>query len=337
MAIPPLPTDPIFILGISQRSGTNFLFDLLCLHPDCGAPSKKWEDFLLHKSDLLVPFVDSVYAGWRRWGTDQRIEYLLYEHLGNGLISVLASQIKEKRLVTKTPSVRNLSYFFKLFPHAYLLILVRDGRAVAESRVKSFGENYEFAIRNWADGADAILKFIESAHTSQSRYLIVRYEDLCNNLDDEMRRVLAFVGLDAEQYDFNAATNMPVRGSSVFHGEGRSSYHWNPVQKAPDFNPVARSRHWTASLHERFNWITGDKLKRLGYEEMTYKQKEWVRMWRNTALDIAWQLREFAQSTVRRAKNILKSIFGADRMSRCRRYVLKAVNVTLRPGRALLK
>ena len=53
---------PIFILGISQRSGTNFLFDLLCLHPDCGAPSIKWEDFLVDKSDLLVRYVSSVYS-----------------------------------------------------------------------------------------------------------------------------------------------------------------------------------------------------------------------------------------------------------------------------------
>ena len=32
-----LTEEPIFILGISQRSGTNFVSDLLALHPDCDA------------------------------------------------------------------------------------------------------------------------------------------------------------------------------------------------------------------------------------------------------------------------------------------------------------
>ncbi len=38
--------DPIFILGISERSGTNFLFHLLCLHPDCDPGGPIWENYL---------------------------------------------------------------------------------------------------------------------------------------------------------------------------------------------------------------------------------------------------------------------------------------------------
>ena len=39
--------NPIFILGITPRSGTNFLQDILCFHPDCGAGPVR-EYFLLH-------------------------------------------------------------------------------------------------------------------------------------------------------------------------------------------------------------------------------------------------------------------------------------------------
>ena len=194
-----LSAGPIFIAGISQRSGTNFLYDLLRLHPDCGGPGTNWEDSSLSRADHLVRYVEIVAGGWRRHGADAGVEDLLYEHLGNGIISVLSSQVKGKRLITKGPFVRNLNYFFKLFPRAYLLILVRDGRAVVESRVKTFGESYETAMRYWADAADTILRFNQMARGSQLNYLTVKYEDLCNNLENELRRILAFLGLDQEQ------------------------------------------------------------------------------------------------------------------------------------------
>jgi hypothetical protein len=314
-------TDPIFILGISQRSGTNFLFDLLCLHPDCAAPATNWEDFLVAKSDLLVEYVNSVYSGWRRRGTSQEVEDLLYEHLGNGLISVLSSRVKEKRLVTKTPSVRNLNYFFKLFPRAYLLLLVRDGRAVVESRVKTFGEKYETAMRIWADGANDIVRFNQSADGSSSKYLIVRYEDLYNNLDAELRRIFVFLGLEADRYDFNAAVNMPVRGSSVFHGQGEKGVHWKPVAKTSAFAPLSRWSHWNRSVHERFNWIAGEQQTRLGYQGSQPKP-DWLfwLIW-NQGMDAKWQLMRVLLSLVSFIKNTLKWAFGARTMSKVRDFV----------------
>jgi hypothetical protein len=318
------PKDPIFILGISQRSGTNFLFDLLRLHPDCGVPSVKWEDFLLDKSDLLVRYVSSIFPGWRRRGTDQEVENLFYEHLGNGLISLLASRVKEKRVVTKTPSVRNLEYFFDFFPRAYLLILIRDGHAVVESRVRTFGENYETAMRRWAEGAETILRFLERSQRLNLNFSIVRYEDLWNEPERELRKIFSCVGLDADKYDFDAAINIPVRGSSSFHGKEEQRYHWTPVQKTADFKPLARASGWSRSTHERFSWIAGEKLAKLGYGEMTYERKlSWFL--RNRLLDLTWALKEFSKATVTLAKNSLKRIFGAERMSKYRRQVLGSV------------
>lgn len=137
--------EPIFIIGITQRCGTNFLYDLLRLHPDCGAPSLIWEDYLAANSDLLDSYVNSVSKLWAR-SLGDGLKDELYRHLGDGLISFLTEQIDTKRVLTKTPSIRNLGNFFKLFPHARLLILIRDGRAVVESSVKSFDEGYEANI-----------------------------------------------------------------------------------------------------------------------------------------------------------------------------------------------
>jgi hypothetical protein len=237
------------------------------------------------------------------------------------LLSVLASQVKEKRVVTKTPSVRNLNYFFKFFPRAYLLILVRDGRAVVESRVKTFGESYEAAMRKWAEGADEILRFDQTAKGSEFKYLIVRYEDVWNNLEEELRKILTFVGLPVDSFDFAAAANLPVRGSSVFRGEEKH-IHWKPVARTPAFDPLKRASHWNRSVHERFNWIAGQQQATLGYGQANAEKREFLSLLWNKAMDIRWQLIELSQAMLTIAKNILKSMFGAERMSKARRLVL---------------
>ena len=137
----PANRDPIFILGIAERSGTNFLLNLLLLHPDCGAPDPIWEDYLVHYADLLALYADSVFKRWKRIaGVETCLVDSLYQALGNGIVSSLASLTGERRLITKTPSVNNLGFFFKLFPRAHLLVLLRDGRSVVESSIQ-----YEFS------------------------------------------------------------------------------------------------------------------------------------------------------------------------------------------------
>ena len=336
MSTPSSSVEPIFIAGISQRSGTNFLYDLVRLHPDCGILPVNWEDYSLAHADYLVRYVEIVAGSWRRHGADAEVEDLLYEHLGNGIVSVLSSQIKGKRLVTKAPFVRNLTYFFKFFPRAYLLIMVRDGRAVVESRVKTFGETYEFATRIWANGADDILRFNQMASGSHLNCLTVKYEDLCNNLENELRTILDFLGLDRSKYDFATAINLPVRGSSVFRGTRPKEYHWDPVEKTREFNPIGRWNNWSRSKHERFNWIAGQQLVALGYEEKTFvKDRELLWAAWNKALDIRWQLRELFRSTVRLTKDALKWAFGTERMSRCRRQVLDTIKSIFNSRRAL--
>ena len=62
--------EPIFILGISQRSGTNFLSDLLALHPDCDATLIP-EDFFVAHADLLIKFANSLDRIWQHWKIDR--------------------------------------------------------------------------------------------------------------------------------------------------------------------------------------------------------------------------------------------------------------------------
>jgi protein-tyrosine sulfotransferase len=278
----PCADDPIFILGILPRSGTNFLFNLLRLHPDCGVTDPIWEDYVLEPSPLLMEYAQAVYNWWDAadppWAVDESYQARLCQHLGRGLISFLSSGSDKKRLLTKTPCVSNLDNFFKLFPNGYLLILVRDGRDLVESAVRSFGWDRDKTTRRWAAAAQTIQHFTEANRGQDLRCMIVRYEDLYADLDAELRRVLDFVNLDTASYDFSEAYDLPVYGSSEVT-KTEDSVHWRPMDRVEsDFNPIARWSGWNRRMHERFNWLAGHSLRALGYEEKTYEGRE--RSWR---------------------------------------------------------
>lgn len=282
----------IFVQGILSRSGTNFLHDLLILHPDCvRARSPITEDHLLRRADLLIKYANFLCNQWKRWTTDESLMDLFCRCLGNGAISFFSPQKdSDKRVVTKTASVDNLRYFFKLFPNSHLLILVRDGRSVVQSGLKTWNWNFEGAIRSWAKGAREILQFDQAHKNADFKYLIVRYEDLYKNPQEEIDRILSFLGLDTSTYDFDAAYHLPVRGSSQVSKDDRGVVHWKPIQKTKNFNPLARWNRWSRPMHERFNWIAETYLEQFGYEPTQFggNRLAWT-MW-NLLMDVKWLL-----------------------------------------------
>ena len=96
------PADPVFIHGILPRSGTNFLWDLLLLHPDCARAREPInEDMFLDHSNHLTAFVDNLRAGWDPvWGTfGDDLPDRLYAGIGEGLVSFLWAD-RSRRLLS---------------------------------------------------------------------------------------------------------------------------------------------------------------------------------------------------------------------------------------------
>jgi len=264
---------PIFIHGIFERSGTNYLAALLNLHPDCHL-SWLHENWLLSEYRSLVGYAGSMGELWRRdpaWQTPSDVEARLLRHLGNGLVSFL-SDSDGQRLVTKTPSVRGLETFFALFPSAYLLILVRDGRSVVESSTRSSGSDFGRVARWWAGAADRILRFDRENRGGDRRYRIVRYEDLVSDTENQMAEILRFLGLDLERYDFSRCQRLPVFGSSTTRdADGR--WKWQISPKPADLGSIERWSGWSRGQHERFNWIAGGRLEALGYTPVRFSAR----------------------------------------------------------------
>lgn len=318
-------TEIVFLLGIMGRSGTNFLEELLCMHPDCGALVPVREAYLLDYAYLLVDYVESVYKSWSpKWGCDESLKKRLLQFLGSGLTSFLISLTDEdwikgpwpslqediykivkpapKKLIVKTPSVKNLQ-LLSIFPQVKAIVLVRDGRSVVESGIRSFQWKFDKAAKIWGAAANILLENKRSG----TPFLLVKYEDIVRDLRTQMERILSYLELDSSTYDFRAAQNCPVRGSSVFRGAIKN-LHWSALPKEPTFNPLNRWKDWTRIKHERFNWIAGDSLDQLGYEPITYKHLQALYGLYNLSMDLKLFLTQQARQMYVHVRKSTQSI-----------------------------
>jgi hypothetical protein len=262
------------------------------------------EDFLLEHAGLLVAYTDAVRASWDpAWGPFTPTLMRDFRHaIGRGLTSFLWVD-RERRLVTKTPSVRNLDLFHTFFPDAQLLILMRDGRSVVQSCMDTFGWEFERATRMWRDGARAVARFIETTDTDDD-YRLLRYEDLLEGLRPTLSDTLRFLGLDPAVFDFASAERLPVRGSSFFFGDQHRRVHWEPVDRDVSFDPKERWRGWDAATLNRFNWLAGDELERFGYGPVAGR---WMvrDALKHRSLDGAWRAKIGSRRTAYRIRGVL--------------------------------
>src|SRR5579884_815877 len=227
-------TDPIYIVGVTQRSGTHYLYDLLVRHPQCRAALRRttwegsWEDHLLEYAPHLVRYVDLVTASNRFYDDSSR--RMLLRRIGGGIESFVCDidhdEGDDRRPVSKTPMSANVELAFELWETPSLLLLVRDPRAVVASALHTFGGAAETWIREWRRGAR---RFLQLQETHPEHCVLVRYEELFLDTEGTLRELFRRLDLDAP-YDFDALSDMPVRGSAQLGGARRAT-KWFPVQR----------------------------------------------------------------------------------------------------------
>ena len=97
---------PVLIFGLTPRTGTNYLWDLLRMHPACaGGREPIREDFFVEHAGRLDDFVREVRGRWDpAWTStvDEGTVAELHAALGAGLLTFLRTD-DERRLVTKNP------------------------------------------------------------------------------------------------------------------------------------------------------------------------------------------------------------------------------------------
>jgi len=198
---------PIFVIGCS-RSGTSIFTELFSRHKELANWSEAQQLFEL---DYYNPEIDHFKDHSSVNSADSvRIKVLL---------SLLLFVKRKRRLVNKNPqnSLR-IEYLIELFPDAFFIHLIRDGRDVVHSNYKKarkdqfrhlypFG-NFPKPIR-WKD----YLRFppltqyalqwrdlVEYVHSTgnrivSDRFIEAKYEDFCSDPHSLLRQIDIFCGL----------------------------------------------------------------------------------------------------------------------------------------------
>jgi hypothetical protein len=299
----------IYVAGVAPRSGTNYLFDLLSRHPSLG-PVLEGEDYFFYKLYYLRLFVSSIFSKWRsEWKIKEQTDPdELLSSLGEGLIQFLRKKAlrcdKESSIVlTKTPHPRNLFFFSSLLERGFLVILVRDGRAVTESARRTFDDTFDDAAHRWRRGASQVLSFIDEYGWSSGWHQVVTYEDLVRDTSGKLQLLLDEIGVDFEEYPSESLEETRVIGSSTF-GQEEGEVTWNTKRDDGTFNPLDRFSSWSDREHERFDWIAGDELRALGYSSSSVSSPTFTASLKNRVLDT----RRLPENLVRWSRSKVKTL-----------------------------
>jgi hypothetical protein len=237
---------PIFIIG-SGRSGTTILFKLLSIHPDvCWFSnymdmSPKHSIFAILNRSLdfpvigtwikksiitrkpLVVFPQPVeagniyhsYCGFAHSKKTTELDLTLeMENKFKNIIKNLLMYTKKSRFLSKqTANNQRIRIIQKLFPDAYYIHIIRDGRAVANSFfhvvwwenmeiwwlgytpkkwVKKGKYPIELCGLHWKHNIEEILK---NKHLFDNRYIEIQYEELVENTKNCINKITEFCEL----------------------------------------------------------------------------------------------------------------------------------------------
>lgn len=238
--------------------------DAVNVHPGVYPVQEIWEDFLLQNMHHLEQFVTGARSDWRTdWENLDEAASSLSRAVYGSCIQFLRAKSGAPdgaAALSKSPSLVNLELVDRL-PNTKTIVLLRDGRDVVASSMRTFGWSLGQSCQRWHEGAEIL-----AANLSPNPgFLLVHYEDLFRDLRTAMQRILDYVGLDASKYDFERALKLPVRGSSTFGTNDRQSVHWNPIPRSPEFQPIGRWTRWTPQQLELFEHSCGELNRELGY------------------------------------------------------------------------
>ncbi len=270
----------VVVLGVAPRSGTNFAGDLLDLHDDVELLRSPPEDGLLRSAGDLVAYQRSVVAFYRRWPDRHGIDDdEILAAVGSGLEAWLrrrAGVDEATTLVAKTPFPDNLALAPRLFPGRPVVVVVRDGRDVAESARRTWGTPLDVAIEQWVDGVRAVRDALDAPAVGATT-TIVRYEDLLADRQAVLADLFTTIGLDPARFAVERAENLAVRGSSTHRPDG-GEVSWQPLDAA-GFQGTDRWTTWSPSEVDMFHRMASDEMRWAGYElDTPTADRRWIHL-----------------------------------------------------------
>lgn len=260
----------ILILGVMPRSGTNFIRDIVAMHPDVAAdPSRLYEFPLLHSAKDAAAYTRDFLSYFPK-NKEVLGEYDLLAMLAGAWLQELHAQTDKKHILLKCPHVQELSLARCVFPDAKIILCLRDGRDVLDSTLNTFSKysiarkNFKQLAQEWSFGTEAIMTFDKGGKNENENTMVVRYEEIVSDQRRHVKKILDHIGLEEECFPWAEIDLLPVRGSS--RSRATDEKRWEAEAKSSDFNPIKRWRSWSVAKKARFDRLAGSALELAGYE-----------------------------------------------------------------------
>jgi hypothetical protein len=253
--------------GVMPRSGTVYASALLRLHPDIHAhPNQVYEVPFLAQSPALVAFQQQYFADYPRNAT-RMSENDFMPLFGSALLRYLYSFVPEgQRLLVKEAGVDHLGRFPLVFPWEHLLLLLRDGRDLAHSTLRTW-PSMDFAqvCQRWAASTRAMLEYERLFRNRSPGCLLIRFEDVVADPAAFVKTACREFGLNAKSFPFESMDEVGTSGSSSVFERGQVS--WHRRERPKDFRPVGHWHAWPARRKDVFKRYAGDALIEAGYAD----------------------------------------------------------------------
>lgn len=189
--------DPIFIVGL-PRSGSTLLEQILATHPDVDGTQELYE----------IPRIVSELEGEGPNRNERYFETMagsgteLFERLGlRYLDETRAHRRGRPRFIDKMPNnFRHIGLIHAMLPHATIIDMRREPMACCVGNLKQLyarGQEFCYDVEDIARYYRTYLALMRHWDAAlPGRVLRVSYEDLVEDLDAGLRRLLAHCGLD---------------------------------------------------------------------------------------------------------------------------------------------
>lgn len=186
----------------------------------------------------------------------------------------------------KEPSVSDLDDMFRMFPDSKAIVILRDGRDILCSQLKSGyglpsislghpstlrrlfpGEDLKILVKQLARSSQFLSEFLDNNQMSElgQKFITVKYEDLVIAPQYEVPKILGWLGLDESSYDWGKFQAMPVRGSSFLRDQNGEINFSQGVARGNEFSPIKRWDNWNLSMLSYYNKKLGHYFARFGY------------------------------------------------------------------------
>ncbi len=271
---------PIFIIGV-DRSGTTLLSLILDSHSRIAIPyeshfitkyyrnREKFGD--LKKEENRVRLVKNILSESyvKQWDKKLNLEdidldkCLTLEATIDEVFSAYARLHGKDIWGDKTPSYTpEIHIINRMFPQCKFVHIMRDGRDVALSLVKQWWGPNDFisAMRYWEKTLSCTRKMLRML--PDDKFIELKYEDLLENPETEIRKILSFLQLEYEpemmkKYQQKAGLKV---------GKRIEKHHINLKQSLIKDNAYKWKRNLSSADQAIAYEIAGELLEELGYE-----------------------------------------------------------------------